>query len=122
MENLVIKTYTKKNEIKNACESALKNRLYVVRDGYCMKEDLLSAIHSYSLPSSITLAKNEGKVIGCAMTYGSGIELYVKKDFRRKGIGTKMIFSSEKALGKVLGSLGSGIKGSKEFFEKLGRW
>lgn len=102
---------------KSAADIALKNRLYV--SGWLLSRTL-KHIRKYNYCNSIILAYEHGIPVGVALrnAHNSPIQVFVKKSYRHKGIGTKLVKSLQKELGIVQAAYG--IAGSGEFYKKVG--
>ena len=109
-------------QVVEAAEIALDNHLYVYKT-WDMYKQLTDTIKTYKELEyfngcSISLAYWRGYPIGIAhMDITDSLMIYVKKEFRRMGIGSKLINSMVRN-SKYKVTAGIGMKGSMEFWEK----
>ena len=101
-----------KRDRENA-DLALKHRLYV--SGWCLS-GLLKDIRSGKYEAQVKLYKIKGVPVGVAVLENNFIQVFVKKEYRNKGIGRKLI--SRFKCNNLRG--GYGVIGSLDFYEKCG--
>lgn len=98
---------------KEKADIALKNRLYI--SGWGLSGQLKSA-RKYPDVYEVSLEYLDGKPVGVAVLgYGGHVSIFVRKDCRRKGIGTKLINS----FGDKVKEVSWGICGSEDFFDAV---
>lgn len=110
------------SEIKNNCDIALKNRLYV--SGWSMSgEYLRGRKYGSSYLEYIDIYYIESKPVGAiTLTVVNGLNIFVKKAYRRKGIGSILLSKMKESLDiqdwseALYGECG--IEGYEEFFHK----
>lgn len=96
---------------------AIHNRLFV--PGWSLY-GILKSIQNGSDCCKIVFALSEGKAIGVAVleSTNSPMQLYVKKSFRRLGIGTSLVNAIKKDFDNVKAA--QGMKGSFSFYNHVG--
>lgn len=119
-------------KIAQFAQIALENRLYVKDREFTLRGTLksvirLSEVQQPHLVKRISLAYYDSKPVGVAICKSPSFsmqfnsyktyELYVKKRFRRLGIGSKLISSIH--IKNDLWLHGDGVKGSKSFFYSM---
>ena len=94
---------------------AITNRLFV--NNWSLREDLMWAVTDPTL-YDIKLEYRNKKPVGVALLHKTDglVSLFVRKEWRRKGLGTKLL---NRFKGKVK-KAGYGVVGSEKFFEKVG--
>lgn len=114
---LEYRTYIK-NNVQEAADIALKNRLYV--SGWELSY-LLKYIRERENNDTykISLAYKNNKPIGvCVKTFNNYVQVFVRKEERRQGIGTTLV---QKTLGARRKNFyyERGVSYSIDFFEKV---
>lgn len=107
------------DEIRSGAKLALKNRLFV--SGWEMSHFLKDYIEcSVDELKPIVIAMCDKVPIGCLMLYGNVYSIFVRKAYRRQGIGTALM-KEMNLITDVKDYVGdSGIHGSGRFFESAG--
>lgn len=107
------------DEIRLGAHFAIRSRLYVA--GWEMR----SYLEYYTKCDDrhldpIVIAMVNNKPIACVMIYGGVYCVFVRKAYRRKGVGTAMVkqLMGERRLTCYTGE--AGIKGSGRFYESMG--
>jgi GNAT superfamily N-acetyltransferase len=115
------------SEFRELCKIALSARLYVSSSGWELYHELkwYSECETKNQGLGVGVFFLEERPVGCFLgrvqkdkTYAS-VDIFVKKEFRRKGFGFKMIerFKEEARFRTLLPS--TGINGSEKFFESV---
>lgn len=93
---------------------AISNRLFV--NGWTLREDLMQAV-KWPAEYDVKLEYRKGKPIAVALLRKCDglISIFVRKNCRRKGIGTKLI----KRFKDKVNHAGYGVVGSREFYASL---
>lgn len=115
------------NELKIKADIALKNRLFVSGfDLSYLLQNIRSGQVGYN-KANIVLEYVEGKPVGIAVHVfdkdfeeESNVHVFVKKAFRRKGIGKKLIKSLNLPKEKKKLSVALGSNASGDFWQKMG--
>lgn len=109
------KLLSHEDSVENA-KIALKNVLYVKYSYYCLKEYLLELIEK-DFNYECIIHYKDGKAVGvCLKTNFNQMMCYVKRKYRRQGIGTEMVtyFKDKNQNNKAQ----EGIPGSLIFWQK----
>lgn len=101
---------------RSAADIALKNKLFV--SGWQLSRTLAD-VRKWNYCDRIILAYEDNIPVGVAVRNANNncVQVFVKKAYRLKGIGSKLVKAIQKDLGKLKG--GCGIDGSLEFYRKL---
>lgn len=119
--------FIKSSDLAKAAKECLSARLYVPKSGYLMNNQLnLIVKHKTSERHKLVVAYSDGKPVGVAMAiadYYSDyqrvyIQTFVKKSFRRRGIGKSMVMEMKKQVDKPLWAF-QGATGSEYFWEDV---
>lgn len=107
------KTY---ENVSAFADIALKNRLYV--SGWSLS-GILKDARNNPANCKIMLAYVDDKPVGVCVTYCNTIAVFVKRDKRKHGVGTKLVNTAKKLIkGKPMSSYG--VVGSEKFWHKCG--
>ena len=116
-----------KNDLAKVAKECLSARLYVPKSGYLMNNQLnLIVKNKTSERHKLVVAYSDGKPVGVAMAIadyysdyrGVYIQTFVKKSFRRRGIGKSMVMEMKKHVDKPLWAY-QGATGSEYFWEDV---
>lgn len=108
--------FNRKLDKKAAAEAALSCHLYI--EGFGLKK-YLERMVKYDMDNGtkICMCFDKGTPVAICLTdKGNEIETFVKEEYRRRGIGTKMV----KQLSHPETKYNSGLDGSVEFYKSLG--
>lgn len=120
--------FIKSSDLAKVAKECLSARLYVPKSGYLMNNQLnLIVKHKTSERHKLVVAYSDEKPVGVAMAivdYYSEysrvyIQTFVKKSFRRRGIGKSMVMEMMKHVDKPLWAY-EGMDGSRYFWEDIG--
>lgn len=111
---MIIQSYTQ-DQAKELADIALKNRLYV--SGWKLSYTFRS-IRDEDWNDTVLLYYQKGKPVGVAVIRrDKNIEVFVKKKYRRQGIGTLLVNRCKKINSKLEAEWG--IYGSERFWESV---
>jgi len=115
----MVKKKSFKTERQINADLALKHRLYVSQQGFCLSETLQDIRSGYDKNSKIVLHYQNDIPVGVAVyqpySYVN-IQIFVRKSMRRQGIGQKLMLALNAPANSIAG-LGN-IVDSKRFFSK----
>lgn len=98
---------------------AKKHRLYVPNKNWNLFETYDILLNSNRInDAAIYLAKCNDKYVGVVLLYHNSMNIFVKKLFRRKGIGSLLVFKANDDYKNNI-KYGYGINNSYKFFNKL---
>lgn len=113
--------------LAKAAKECLSARLYVPKRGYLMNKQLnLIVKYKSSENHKLVVAYSDGKPVGVAMAIAEYyseyhrvyIQTFVKKSFRRRGIGKCLVMEMKKHIDKPLWAF-QGATGSEYFWEEV---